>query len=479
MFATLSSGLRRWFGAAILMHRLNIRQHARYDARQPMPVPNDDRPAPTEVRIAEQFTHTLDRLERERTRALQSERVAAIATQLTGEPDTCADIAAAARGSIHDAVRRFSAAWRQALQTVDACRDDLRDFRRENLLVRPANYHSPWLGVSVLFTVFAVEVGFNSLLFAEVSPWGDAGGFATAAALALPNLTAGLVKGFCALRALHHVRPGVRVFGSVVLFASVLVATVWTLFVGHLRLEAATDAQAAATLLSDWRATLDNLRDDPLAPLKYPPALGLMFLQLVGFVIATIDGLFGFADRYPGYASVDRRLRRAIVDAERLKTKFYTQLGRIIRRAITDIETRRGMIDRKSKDALLILDRARGVALVYDQKSADQHFVHRQSLATYHELNARHRSDAAIPSRFQTSDIPCPRHALPAYDWHAAREKIAEIRTQAHAATSRLIHDLEAVRLQIINDVEGGIVALPSSPRHLSGPDPTQSAEAA
>lgn len=459
-----------------LMQELAVRPHARYDAKENPPVPQNGSWAPLEMRIGQRFDDQVAVLLAERERALKSERVAAINNELGNGEHTYSALVRTTKDRITAARIKWNTAWSQVRDIARLRYKDLQDFKRENLLKRDAVYHPPILAIGVCASAFVAETAVNGALFAEVSRWGLTGGAFNAATLSLPNIVLGLAAGFWGLRACHHIRPLIHHMGIVVTGVSLALALLWNFYVGHLRLLAERLSHTRQELrFADWQAVRARILDDPSAPFASSQALILMLVGLIVVAIALWDGLDGFSDRYPGFARVDRKYRRALADIAAFKASIFAQLARLTRRAIRKVTRQQRTHANKTREAHLILDRARGIITQSDSRIDAQLWVHRECLCEYQQLNAQHRHQ--VPDRFATLEFPGNRAERPVYDWRGARAEIQKRAKDADHVAVAAIAELERHHLEIMATIEAEsatvtTVAVPLAPLITLQPRP-------
>lgn len=459
----LVSAIRRHAQKFLVMSALSVRQHARYDARQVPPRPGNDALSPIEIKLEERFEHQIATLVSQRDRALRSERVNAIANDLSVEERSFADLVRDCKNEIWIAQLEFNGQWTEARQHIRDRLGDLEQFKREHLLRRDAIYHSVVLAIGVLALAFVTETLANAALFADVSSWGYSGGAMYAMALSLPNVALGFAAGFFGLRGGYHIRPPVRWLAGMVSVGTFTCAVLWNFYVAHLRSRAELRADTGQPLsLSDWHEAGAQMLAQPTAMFASPQGMLLMALGLAVFAVAVHDGLDLVADRYPGFAAVDRRVRNAIIAAETLKWRFFHQLTRLTQRGINHIAKRADAVEDKAGKGLRILDSSRSIIAGFDQRAADHLWVHRATVREYHSLNRACRGEHGIPHRF---DAPLSAAAvLPIYDWPAMRDKIRAVAlAAAHAADEATVTLLDH-RLRIMRDIDSQTLNVPAQP---------------
>jgi hypothetical protein len=465
----LPAALRKPFKQNRLMHALAVPHWARYDAKQDTPVPTNNTWAPIETRIGDRFDHDVTEILATRERKLKSERVAAIDNELREDERVFPALVDETKARIYAARLKFNTRWSQVRERARERYQDLQDFKHEHMLKREATYHPIILAFGVCAIAFVGETAVNAALFAEVSRWGLAGGAMNAMTLSLPNIVLGLAAGFWGMRARQHIRPLIHHTGTIVTVITLSSALAWNLYVGHFRLFAERLSHTRQELrLSDWQGVRAQIVNDPLAPFASSQAVALMFVGLIVVAIALADGLDGFSDRYPGFARVDRRYRRALKDVAAIKASMLRTFKRLTRRGIRSVLKHQRAAAAKIREALRILNGARGTIVKYESRIDESFWVHREVLCEYQQLNARHRDQ--VPDRFATVQFPGSRAARPVYDWQAARAEIQSRAEQANAAARNATAELHKHRLAIISAIEAESAQVTRAPVLLPPP---------
>jgi hypothetical protein len=305
----------------------------------------------------------------------------------------------ATKRTIYAARLKHNTAWTRVRDRARQRQQDLQDFKNENMLKRDCVDHPLILAIGICAIAFVIESAVNAVLLQEVSRWGLAGGAINAMTLSGPNLVLGLTAGIWGLRARNHIKPLIHHSGSIVTVLSLCLAVAWNLIVGHVRLHAEYLSHTRQELrLSDWQPVRAQIFADPTAPFMSAPAVVLMLLGLVVLTVALFDGLYGFADPYPGFSRVDRRNRRAQRDVIATKKIIFRTLRRLTRRGVHNINHERRSHQRKAREGLRILENARGVIIKFQSRIDDKAWAYDECLAEYQALNARHREH--VPARF-------------------------------------------------------------------------------
>jgi hypothetical protein len=293
------------------------------------------------------------------------------------------------------------------------------------------------------------------MVFASVTRWGIAGGALNAALLAVPTMAMGLGLGV-ALKALGHVKPWVRRVGGIGVGALGTGLIGWIWYVGHLRAlaEAALARGEELTLLNGGAWT--QMWGDPTRALDSWPAVVLMVLQATGAAVAVWEGYAGFADRYIGYASVDRRYRRALDEVETVRASFVKDISELAESAILAIERRRKEYDRKAKVALEIVTRSRGILARSAERNLDVEWAFTEALREYRDVNMRSRPAATWPARFSEPIRLIGASQTPLdFDPEIVRERVRKGVMAAHAAADAAVVAVKRLRLMFLTAAEG------------------------
>jgi hypothetical protein len=443
---------RRHLHKLSLLHRLSVAQHARADARQTPPLPNEIL-SPTEARLDEAFAYRFADLRHRRDQALQSERIAGITTQLDNDTRWFADVARDTKSAIWTAHVAFDEDWRIACTHLNSRIKDRADFKREHGLIRDADRPDVIFAVGVLALAFVVETIANAALFAGVSRAGYWGGAQWSALLSLPNILLGVLAGLAGVRSRNHMRPGLRLFGTVVVVCASTIDVLWNLAVAHFRAVAELRVGSGQELhLKDWSQATGLIFTDPGAITASPQAIILLAAGCIVFVVSLYEGAYGFCDPYPGYGRIDRHVQQAASAADHLKSDFYAEITSSTERSVRAIEKRLRAARRSADTAQEALDRAQSINLRFARLAADELWIHTACLRAYHDLNRACRSDTAIPLRF---DRPIePTVTLADYDWRSMRENIRRLLSTAEAAAAATIVMLHDHRLNTIDTIE-------------------------
>jgi hypothetical protein len=472
----LAATIRKPWNKYRLMHALAVSHWARHDAKQNPQVPAEEAYSALETRLAHSFDDRAAGLFAKREQALKSDRVAAIEHALGNNERALPALVRAVKGRIHAARIKANTGWVKVREVARQRYQELQDFKRENLLTREASYPPVIHAIGICTFAFVVETAVNATLFAEASQAGLAGGAQKAMTLSLPNIVLGLMAGFWGLRARHHVLPLLHHKGSIVTVLALTLAALWNFYVGHLRLLAEHLTHNRQQLrLSEWHDVRAQMLADPMAPFASSQAVALMLLGLIVVAIALWEGLDGFSDRYPGFARVDRRYRRAVRDVTAVKSSMFRSVARYTRRGIRDIHKLRRAAHRNTREALHILGRAAGVIIKFDSRILEEHSVHRQCLYEYQQLNRRHRDQ--VPARFASSQLPGTRATRPVYDWQRARTDIQSRAQQTNDAADHALAELERHRLIVMAEIENESSQLVRTPVLLPPPRLSLAAE--
>lgn len=192
---------------------------------------------------------------------------------------------------------------RRDLQDIEK---ELEFFKTKHGLNRTAKISSPgmmFFKVSVLIFLLLLETTLNGSFLAKGSEQGILGGVTLAFTVAALNIGWALLLSFFAVRLLVHRSYFFKFLGLIGLVAYVCLAVVINLGLAHYR-------EISATAFGDaGREVMNRLINAPL-DLADVNSWVLFGLGLLFSVIAFIDGCV-LVDPYPGFSSVQKRVRRA------------------------------------------------------------------------------------------------------------------------------------------------------------------------
>lgn len=176
----------------------------------------------------------------------------------------------------------------------------MNKFKADNDLFRPADYPDAQIwNAGLILLALAIETIVNGNMFAAVSD-GLISGWGRALIFSVINIMLGAVLGFFGIRYLFHVNP---IFKGIAGLFSIILVTLgvgWNLFVAHYR-EVAAESDGVSEM--DAFARLLEAPFD----LGSVEAIGLFLFGVIIFGIMGYKAFSGFADKYPGYANIDRK----------------------------------------------------------------------------------------------------------------------------------------------------------------------------
>jgi hypothetical protein len=306
-----------------------------------------------------------------------------------------------------DAEARFHALRTRRLEELFRLREDvlaadadLRNFRRDHGLDRPAHYpESKLLHIAILALLVAIEAPFSGYMFAQSSEQGLLGGLTVALGFAALNVFFAWTMGRATLPWLHYHRLAPKiaaVFGAPVLFL-VLTGGFNIVLANYREIAQRTPDYAG-------RETMQRLRADPFGLEEFESWL-LLILGVSFGLIAMVDG-YRWDDPYPGYGRRDRHLRAREADYVLAKDSAFEDVE-----ALRDEELQK--LDAVTEDLRQRQNTYQGLRQVLDaevrQFEAHIGYLERTCdllLSTYRQLNRAARSTP--PPRYFTERFTFP-----------------------------------------------------------------------
>ena len=314
-------------------------------------------------------------------------------------------------------------------------------FRRANKLSRAAEYPEvPVLAVAVVGLLLLLETGLNVRVFAEVNPLGWIGGGLSALTVSLINVAAGfLVIGHLGLRSLVHVSPARRFAGALAVLAGSGVVAVHNALFAHYRM--LIEADPTADAVNAWA----TLRAAPLGFLAETDAWVLALAGVLAAGVAAWEGFSGVADRYPGYAGVDRRHRAAARAYDRAKADYRASVDRLVAATIRDVERRVAGVERRFRRVSRTMNRAHLDVRTAERSLAETERVCHRLLTQYRTENRRVRTTPPPGPFAELPRLAGARADLPAFDLEGKRGRLRDGVAAARAAARTTKTDLRGM----------------------------------
>ncbi|HYC02404.1 MAG TPA: hypothetical protein VED40_03880 [Azospirillaceae bacterium] len=224
------------------------------------------------------------------------------------------------RKGVHDGLDRLFNERRE----VAEAEAELRDFREQNRLKRPARYPlSRTYHIAIIVLILLAESVLNGVFFARGNAAGIVGGVVMAFTLALGNILLGAVLGRFAVPYAGHRSWGLRLLGLTGLLVLPALLLLYNLGVAHYRDALGGDAPELAA-----QAALASLKAD-LLDIKDIESWMLVLAGIAFGLIAAFD-TYRFDDPYPGYGRIWRRVQEA--------NEFYAEEKRELTEELADIK---------------------------------------------------------------------------------------------------------------------------------------------
>lgn len=322
-------------------------------------------------------------------------------------------------------------------------------FKWANKLSRAAEYTEvPVLAVAVVGLLLLLETGPNVRVFAEVNPLGWIGGGLSALTVSLINVAIGfLVIGHLGLRSLVQVSAARRLAGALALLTGTGIVAVHNALFAHYRM--LIEADPTADAVDAW-ATLRA------APLDFMTETDAWVLALAGVLAAGVaawEGFSGVADRYPGYAAVDRRHRAAARAYDRAKADYRAAVDRLVVGTVRGVERRVAGVERRYRSVSRTMNRAHIDVRTAEQSLAETERACHRLLTQYRTENRRVRTTPQPGPFGELPSLAGARVELPAFDLEGNRGRLRHGVEAARAAAPTTKSDLRGMAEREIGEL--------------------------
>jgi hypothetical protein len=312
---------------------------------------------------------------------------------------------------------------------------ELRDFRKENGLRRPAHDVPPSSAtVGTILVCWLMETIANSMFLRLGDSMGWLGGVIAAAVVGAINVGVAAVVGRLIWPMVNRREAGLRLIGWLGVATWFVLTVVWNLLAGHYR-----DAKSLA-LPSPETAALGMLGSGLESIYSY----GLLAAGLVFAVGAAISG-YKMDDPYPGYGAVSRRHTKRCEDYVYDVKDATRELTAIRNETVGEATDIRMELGRQLGQRQQILTHRDAFRRRYEEYAEHLEATANALLQEYRTSNRMARSTDA-PARFDVA-WSLPRAALP----HAPTEEVPRSAIDAAEA------DLEETVTQISKAFEEAI----------------------
>jgi hypothetical protein len=295
---------------------------------------------------------------------------------------------------------------RRALVENEQERDHFRDQHRLRRVPRVSSPATNFLKLTLLVFLFVSETYINGIFLAKGNALGFIGGVAEAMVFAILNVLISFGIGLGGLRQLNHRRLSRKVVGLLSFVA-------WIVFAVFLNLALAHYREVSGALLDDaGTQVITRLWQSP-AGLSDIKSWLFFAIGLVWSAVALIDGIF-YTDPYPGYAPLERRVRKAHQEYINCKNDLVAQLRDIRDDATTQMQGAQNDLNkRRAEHASIAAGRAKIIQL-FEQHQEQLERAGNALLSKYRTVNRQVRSSPA-PNRFDEhwvmERIPVPFEA--------------------------------------------------------------------
>jgi hypothetical protein len=425
-----------------LIRSLRVKQRGRADGRRNYPGTHDKQPSEVEQRVAAAFENAANELRQAWVDRWRKGGAKIDAQAFSAREQDYATPVTEAKASMDENRLQMRDQMIRARIAERAAMRELNKFRRDNELSRDAKYPDvPLLAVAILFSLTIAESAVNANLFAQVSDWGLTGGLFYALGMSIPNVLGGALVGFFSIRAAMHVHWLGKSLGTLCTALGVGALLFYNFYLAHYRTLLASNPDA------ELGAAWPHLFSNPLGFLASRDAVILLFVGLGAMILAVWKGLDGFSDKYLGYASVDKKHKKAELAYERGRATYRNSTNAVVAAARADISKRIEGVDQKVQGIMTITrDTLHDLEVVQTAMQASSNAC-RAALNIYRHENVMVRTTPA-PAFFE--HYPAFDDKLPEVggtDFVTRRDHILARASELHqAANTALEHLFEHTR---------------------------------
>ncbi|HEX2591460.1 MAG TPA: hypothetical protein VHL34_08185 [Rhizomicrobium sp.] len=367
---------------------LEVRQRARENGRNNLPLTDDREPDVAQQQIVDSFHTGVDSLKQalwNRLRGAHDLIVERIPKPLEPEP-----IKALARIEIVGIRERAKDELIALRHDERETWRDLKLFKGEHALARSANYPKPRPPMLVLTAIVAaliLESIMNGMIFRNISPSYTVGGTVQAFAFSVVNVFLGyFALGLAAARYTTHRELWKRRLGWSGVSLVITLGLFWNLYVAHYREQAAEAMAANADPLHIIIDALRHMFRTNFALTSWE-AIVLLLVGLMIFFALAVEGYHGWDDTYPGYGRVDRAHKDARTAFEEKTRELRAAITRRLDDVARDVATRLEADETAVTEAREIESEARQAELEARDSVTDLDRATLQSLRDYREAN--------------------------------------------------------------------------------------------
>jgi hypothetical protein len=269
-----------------------------------------------------------------------------------------------------------------------------KDFKAENRLRRAprvSSHAATSLKIALLAFLFVSETYINAVFLAKGNALGYIGAVAEALVFAILNVLVSWGVGLGGLRQLNHPNVFRKSVGLLSFVAWICFAVLLNLALAHYR-------EASGTLYQDLGEQVITRLSQTPAGLKDIRSWLFFGIGLVWSAVALIDGIF-FTDPFPGYASLERRVRKSHQDYINHKSSLIDQLRDIRDDAARQMAEAQSDLDKRRAEHTAILAGRAWTIELFEQHQDQLERTGNALLSKYRNANRQTRSSPA-PKRF-------------------------------------------------------------------------------
>ena len=280
---------------------------------------------------------------------------------------------------------------RRALVENEQERDDFKTQNRLRRAPRLSSSATNFFKVTLLVFLFVSETYINGVFLAKANALGFIGGVVEALVFAILNVLISFGIGLGGLRQLNHRKLFRKVLGLLSFLAWIAFAILLNLALAHYR-------EVSGALYDDAGAQVITRLWQTPAGLSDIKSWLFFGIGLVWSALALIDGIF-FTDPFPGYAALERRVRKSHDEYRNCKNELVDRLRNVRDDAERQMEEVQGDLGKRRGEHTSILAGRAWVIELFEEHQDQLERAGNALLSKYRTANRQVRSSPP-PNRF-------------------------------------------------------------------------------
>lgn len=344
-----------------------------------------------------------------------------------------------------DQVRTASIREKQAAR-------QLRRFCLNNKIEYELPYKSSaWSWIGPLILAISLESAANATLFGQASDGGLLEGFGKAFMISALNVLVGFATGLLPFRYMNHVKKAHLLWAFPLFTASIVMAFIFNMVVGHFREALALNPDTAVT------EALSRAKSALFAITTFESVV-LIVIGLLVFLYSIYKG-YTVWSTYPGYRTVHLRHARALEDLDLERQAVSEELDDAVQAAIGDYAKLEGNLRKEEAHVAAIASALEGIEKELDATVLAQEIECNAAITIYRDANRTVRGPLEPLPRYFSEPVKLPRPSLPGDSSSVlfmARRLAEESRT-AVQQFEQARHTLETQHAAVLDQLEEAI----------------------